>query len=54
MKRLDAEVLVFDGNIDQKLVNQCSTNGIKYVIGMKVNRIRTPENVFVLTLQDLK
>jgi len=54
MKRLDAEVLVFDGNIDQKLVNQCSTNGVKYVIGMKVGKIRTPENVFVLTLQDLK
>jgi DNA primase len=54
MKRLDAEVLIFDGNIDQKLVNQCSSNGIKYVIGMKIGRIRTPENVFVLTLQDLK
>lgn len=54
MKRLDAEALIFDGNIDQKLVNRCSTNGIKYVIGMKVDRIRTPENVFVLTLQDLK
>jgi len=54
MKRLDAEVLIFDGNIDQKLVNQCSSNGIKYVIGMKLGRIRTPENVFVLTLQDLK
>jgi len=54
MRRLEAEALVFDGDIDQKLVNQCATNGVKYVVGMKVGRIRTPEGVSVLTLQDLR
>jgi DNA primase len=54
MRELDAEVILLDGDIDQKLVNQCASNGIKYVIGMKVGRIRTPEGMTVLTIQDLK
>ena len=54
MRELDAKVIVLDGDIDQKLVNQCANNGIKYVIGMKVGKIRTPEGLFVLTIQDLK
>ena len=54
MRELDAEVIVLDGDIDQKLVNQCASNGVKYVIGMKVGRIRTPEGMVVLTIQDLK
>jgi hypothetical protein len=54
MRELDAEVILLDGDVDQKLVNQCASNGIKYVIGMKVGRIRTPEGLFVLTIQDLK
>jgi len=54
MRELDAEVIILDGDIDQKLVNQCASNGIKYVVGMKVGRIRTPEGLFVLTIQDLK
>jgi DNA primase len=54
MRELDAEVIVLDGDVDQKLVNQCASNGVKYVIGMKVGRIRTPEGMVVLTIQDLK
>ena len=54
MRELDAEVILLDGDIDQKLVNQCATNGIKYVIGMKIGRVRTPEGITVLTNQDLK
>jgi DNA primase len=54
MKGLDAEALVFDGDIDQKLINQCSNRGIKYIVGMKVGRIRSISNVSILTLQDLK
>jgi len=54
MRELDAEVIILDGDVDQKLVNQCASNGIKYVIGMKIGRIRTPEGLFVLTIQDLK
>jgi len=48
------EALVFDGDIDQKLVNQCSANNVKYIVGMRVGRIKTPEGIFVLTLQNLK
>jgi DNA primase len=54
MRELRAESLVFDGDIDQKLVNQCLQNGIKYIVGMKVDRIRTPEGITVLTIHDLK
>jgi len=54
MRGLDAESLVFDGDVDQKLINQCSNRGIKYIVGMKVGRIKSPERVSILTLQDLK
>jgi DNA primase len=54
MRELKADALIFDGDVDQKLVNQCSYNGVKYIVGMKVGRIRTPEGVFVLTIHDLK
>ena len=54
MRGLNAEALIFDGDIDQKLVNQCSNRGIKYIVGMKVGRIRSPERVSILTLRDLK
>ena len=54
MKELDAEVLIFDGDIDQKLINQCSNRGIKYIVGMKVGRIRHLEGVTIITIEDLK
>ena len=54
MRELSADALIFDGDVDQKLVNQCSHNGIKYIIGMKIGRIRTPEGMNVLTIHDLK
>ena len=54
MKGLNAEALIFDGDIDQKLVNQCSDKGIKYIVGMKVCRLRNFGAVTILTLQDLK
>jgi len=54
MRELNASTLIFDGDIDQKLINQCLHNGIKYVVGMKVERIRTPEGMSVLTIHDLK
>ena len=54
MKGLDAEVLIFDGDIDQKLINQCSNRGIKYIVGMKIGRIRHPEGVMLITIEDLK
>ena len=54
MKGLKAEALIFDGDIDQKLVNQCSDRGIKYIVGMKVGRVRTFGTISIITLQDLK
>jgi DNA primase len=54
MRELKADTLIFDGDIDQKLVNQCLHNGIKYIVGMKVERIRTPEGISILTIHDLK
>ena len=54
MKGLNAEALIFDGDIDQKLVNQCTDHGIKHIVGMKVGRIRNPGAVSIVTLQDLK
>ena len=53
VKELDANVLIFDGDIDQKLINVASHRGIKYLVGLKTNRIKTPGNITVLTLQDL-
>lgn len=50
----NASTLIFDGDIDQKLINQCSMNNIKYIIGMRSGRIRVPEGTAVLTLQNIK
>lgn len=54
MKGLEADVLIFDGDIDQKLINQCSSRGIKYIVGMKTGRIRYTEGVTIITIEDLK
>jgi len=54
MRGLNANTLIFDGDIDQKLINHCLHNGIKYIVGMKVGRIRTPEGISILTIHDLK
>lgn len=54
MHELNSNALIFDGDIDQKLVNQCLHNGIKYIVGMKIGRIRTPEGMSILTIHDLK
>ena len=54
MKEIEAYALVFDGEIDQKLVTFASSRGLKYVVGMKSTpRLRIPENITVLTLRDL-
>jgi DNA primase len=54
MKGLNAEALIFDGDIDQKLINQCSNRGIKYIVGMKTGRIKHTEGVTIITIEDLK
>ena len=56
MKELDdAEVVVIDGTVDQKLVKACSEKGLKYVVAMRTaGRIQVPENIKVVLLQNLK
>jgi DNA primase len=54
MRGLNASALVFDGNIDQKLLNQCCNNAIKYVVGMRIERVRIPEGLYALTIRDLR
>jgi len=54
IRELDAHIVILDGDLDQRLVNYCSNNGIKYIVGMKAGRIKVPENTQVITLQDLK
>lgn len=54
MKEIDADILIFDGSIDQKLLNFATQNGIKWVVGMTVERVRIPENVQIASLDDLR
>lgn len=50
----DVHALVFDGSVDQKLVNFTSERNLKYLIGMKLNgRINVPKNMRVLMQKDL-
>ncbi|MFQ6055491.1 MAG: toprim domain-containing protein, partial [Methanosarcinales archaeon] len=54
MKRLDAKAVVIDGDIDQRMVNFGSHNGIKYMVGMRSVKVRSPQRIKVLTMDDLK
>ncbi len=50
----DVHALIFDGSIDQKLVNFATEKNIKYLVGMKINgRISASKNIKVLLQKDL-
>jgi DNA primase len=54
LKQIDADSLIIDGEIDQKLANFCAQRGVKYLIGAKLaGRIRFPESTTVLTQENL-
>ncbi|MHA2105063.1 MAG: DNA primase DnaG [Candidatus Hodarchaeales archaeon] len=53
MRQLKAQYIVFDGNIDQKLIDYSSQHGIKYIVGMKKSRIKSTR-IRALTINDLK
>ncbi|RLJ01242.1 MAG: DNA primase [Candidatus Aenigmatarchaeota archaeon] len=54
MKEVDAEYLLFDGTIDQKLINFSSIRGIKYIIGMEYKgRVDVPKGMVVLSESEL-
>jgi len=54
LRELPAVALVFDGEIDQKLLNLCAQRGVKWVIGMRTSARRIPEGVIALILSDLE
>lgn len=54
LRELPAAALVFDGEIDQKLLNLCAQRGVKWVIGMRTSARRIPEGVIALILSDLE
>ena len=55
LKELSADALVFDGEVDQKLVNFAVSRGLHWLVGMKAAaRIRVPENMYVVVLADLQ
>jgi hypothetical protein len=55
MKELQAYALVFDGEVDQKLVNFASARGVKMIAGTKAApRVRVPEGITVVILADLQ
>lgn len=46
----EAKALVFDGSVDQKLIGFAMDNGIKYVLGMKMeSNTRVPRSLVVFT-----
>lgn len=54
LKELSADALVFDGEVDQKLVNFAAARGVHWLVGMKVSpRIRVPDSMYVVVLADL-
>ncbi|RKX39186.1 MAG: DNA primase, partial [Thermotogae bacterium] len=45
---------IFDGSIDQKLVNFASSKNIKYIVGMKRDeRLNIPQSVEIIIQKDL-
>jgi DNA primase len=55
LKELTSDALVFDGEVDQKLVNFAASRGLHWLVGMKASpRIRVPENMYVVVLADLQ
>ncbi|NOZ81764.1 MAG: DNA primase [Candidatus Micrarchaeota archaeon] len=51
---VEAKYLVFDGEIDQKIVNLAFQKGIECVAGMKIRgKIKVPEGLTVLTVSDI-
>lgn len=54
MKELRADTLVFDGEVDQKLVTFSSQRGVRCIVGMRLRgRIQVPEDMQVFTIESL-
>ncbi|MBU5574855.1 MAG: DNA primase DnaG [Candidatus Aenigmatarchaeota archaeon] len=53
IKEIEASGIIFDGEIDQKLLSIAEKKGIKYLIGMKSKKLRPSSKVKILTINDL-
>lgn len=54
MKELRPDTLVFDGEVDQKLVTFSGQRGVQCIVGMRLRgRIQVPEGMQVLTVDNL-
>ncbi len=55
MREIKPEALVFDGEIDQKLLSFASQHGVKWIIGMRsAPRLSVPESMSILLTKDLQ
>lgn len=54
MKEMRPDTLVFDGEVDQKLVTFSSQRGVQCIVGMRLRgRIQVPEGMQVFTVENL-
>lgn len=53
LKEIQTDILIFDGNIDQKLVTFCAQRGVRCVVGMRIGQVQVPEGMQVITIADL-
>ena len=54
LRNVSAEVLIVDGELNHRLVNDAARNGIKTIVGVESERLRIPENVRIFTLKQLE
>ena len=55
IKEVKSKVLVFDGKVDQKLIDHCSRNGVEWIVCMgTLGRIQSRGSTKVVTLANLK
>lgn len=54
MKELRPDTLVFDGEVDQKLITFSGQRGVRYIAGMRLRgRIQVPDDMQVFTVENL-
>ena len=53
LRELQADILVLDGEADQRLVNFASQRGIKMIAAMRATTRSVPENIQIITPADL-
>lgn len=54
LRELQADILVLDGDADQRLVNFAAQHGVKLIAAMKVSARSIPENIQIVPLAELE